>query len=146
MRPIAFLLLFFCQVANADMYRWVDPETGAVKFSNLPPQERPGVRVEVLRYQGAQPPPPIAPAPPAATEGFQVTELEARWRFALRRLAQALEQPGVDRSNPRLQDLLRNVEVANLELDKIDPNGAAARKRDLQGTMQRIRRVVETPR
>ena len=120
MRRIAFLTLLFCHAAQADMYRWIDPETGSVKFSNLPPPPRPGVAVEVLR---AQPPPPIAP----------------------RRVAEALEQPGVDRSDPQVQELVSNVEAANFELDRMDPNGAAARRRDMQATMQRIRRVVETP-
>jgi hypothetical protein len=148
MRRIAFLMLLFCHAAQADMYRWIDPETGSVKFSNLPPQQRPGVAVEVLR---AQPPPPIAPAPaiaapPASPERVPMTELEARWRSALRRVAEALEQPGVDRSDPHMQELVSNVEAANVELDRMDPNGAAARRRDMQATMQRIRRVVETPR
>jgi len=58
------LLLLFAQGAFADLYRWVDPETGSVKFSSYPPpwfgdpaRERGAPKVEVI--------PPIRTAPAA---------------------------------------------------------------------------------
>ena len=66
----------FSLPAHADLYRWVDPQSGSVKFSSAPPawygdplREGVAPRVEVLRYQGstpAKPPPPAAEKPPAA--------------------------------------------------------------------------------
>ena len=34
---LAMLLAFASLAAHADLYRWVDPETGSVKFSSYPP-------------------------------------------------------------------------------------------------------------
>ena len=74
MRWFFFLGLAFSLPAQADLYRWVDPQSGSVKFSSVPPDWygdplREGVapRVEVLRYQGAVPakPPGTAEKPPA---------------------------------------------------------------------------------
>jgi hypothetical protein len=148
MRRIVLLALVFCQGAHADIYRWVDPQTGSVKFSNLPPPERPNVAVEVLRYPAGQPVPAITPAPavapepaaaPVRPERSPMAPLEARWRLTLERLVEALERPDADGSDPRVQALVKSVEAANVELDKVDPAGVAARRRELQGILQRIR-------
>jgi len=71
-----FLAALIALPARADLYRWVDPQSGSVKFSSVPPDWhgdplREGVapRVEVLRYQGPAPaklPPTAAEKPPAA--------------------------------------------------------------------------------
>ena len=37
LRFLLLTCLFFGEVAHADLYRWVDPETGSVKFSSYPP-------------------------------------------------------------------------------------------------------------
>ena len=60
MFALAFLLL--CSAAQADLYRWVDPESGSIKFSNSPPPwyETPnGPKVERVPYA------PPAPKPAA---------------------------------------------------------------------------------
>ena len=51
----AMLLCLWANPAAADLYRWVDPETGSVKFSSYPPpwygdaaQQRRAPRVEVI--------------------------------------------------------------------------------------------------
>ena len=82
MRLFFLLGLAFSLPAHADLYRWVDPQSGSVKFSSVPPDWhgdplREGVapRVEVLRYQGPAPaklPPTAAGKPPAA--GAQASE------------------------------------------------------------------------
>ena len=56
MRLALFLLLAAIAIpAGADLYRWVDPDTGSVKFSSYPPpwfgdaaKERRAPRVEVI--------------------------------------------------------------------------------------------------
>jgi len=72
--------------AHADLYRWVDPQSGSVKFSSVPPDWygdplREGIapRVEVLRYRG----PPAAKLPPTAAEEIGTLE----------RLKKGLEPP-----------------------------------------------------
>ena len=51
----AMLLFVWANHAAADLYRWVDPETGSVKFSSYPPpwygggaQQRRAPSVEVI--------------------------------------------------------------------------------------------------
>ena len=51
--------LLWADPAAADLYRWVDPETGSVKFSSYPPpwygdeaQERRAPKVEVIPARG----------------------------------------------------------------------------------------------
>jgi hypothetical protein len=71
-----FLLLAAALVAlpvQADMYRWVDRETGSVKLSNTPPpwfgdpeKEPQNPRVEVIKYRGPAEKPKPAPASPGA--------------------------------------------------------------------------------
>ncbi|OFZ87230.1 MAG: hypothetical protein A2W21_01775 [Betaproteobacteria bacterium RBG_16_66_20] len=69
---IAFALLTVCLFqagpAAADLYRWVDPETGSVKFSSYPPPwygdeaaQRGAPKVEVI--------PPVRTPPSAAESG-----------------------------------------------------------------------------
>ena len=68
MKRVLFILLLVPCFAYADLYRWVDPETGAVKFSSYPPpwlgdpeRERGAPVVEVIPSRGTP-----APAKPAA--------------------------------------------------------------------------------
>jgi len=51
----AVLLLVWADHAAADLYRWVDPETGSIKFSSYPPpwygdeaKQRRAPKVEVI--------------------------------------------------------------------------------------------------
>jgi hypothetical protein len=69
--------------AVADLYRWVDPETGSVKFSSYPPpwygdeaKQRNAPKVEVIAPRGKPQDPPRpddvkpkpVPAPPGSRE------------------------------------------------------------------------------
>ena len=58
--------------AQAQLYRWVDPESGSVKLSNAPPpwyrDERPGPAVQVIPPPWARPAKPEAPPKPAAAK------------------------------------------------------------------------------
>ena len=67
--------MLFPAAALADLYRWVDPETGSVKFSNVAPV---GVRVKVERIPAA--PAPRAPAEPKADELRRALEAAAARR------------------------------------------------------------------
>lgn len=78
-RNLVLAGLLLPAIAQADMYRWIDRETGSVKFSNTPPpwfgdpeKERKNPRVEVIRYRGPVEKAKPAPAPPpAATESVR---------------------------------------------------------------------------
>ena len=68
MRVLALAVALNAVPAHADLYRWVERETGAVKFSSSPPpwygdpeKERGAPAVEVIPYRGSP-----APAKPAA--------------------------------------------------------------------------------
>ena len=68
MRVLFLAIALSSSHAHADLYRWVDRETGAVKFSSSPPpwygdpqKERGAPAVEVIPYRGSP-----APAKPAA--------------------------------------------------------------------------------
>lgn len=63
MKAVFFLaLLALPFLAYADLYRWIDPESGSVKLSSSPPpwyETGPGPRVERIPYSA----PAIKPAP-----------------------------------------------------------------------------------
>jgi hypothetical protein len=80
MRVLAFGLALCASFAHADLYRWVDRETGNVKFSNSPPpwfgdaeKQRTSPPVEVIRFGGpaAAKPAPAKPEPPAIADGLR---------------------------------------------------------------------------
>ena len=77
MRVLLLAIALSSPHAHADLYRWVDRETGAVKFSSSPPpwfgdpeKARNAPAVEVIPYRGSPAPakapanpPPAKPAP-----------------------------------------------------------------------------------
>ncbi|HEY5896257.1 MAG TPA: DUF4124 domain-containing protein [Burkholderiales bacterium] len=141
MLRLALLLVFLPSVAQADLYRWIDPDSGSVKLSSQPPAD-PRVSAEVVPFRAPPPPPKTAAgaaAKPAATtpqaaETVSVQALEMRWRELLGQLADA-----------RPEDIVRNAapaeayEAARTELDRLDPNGAARRQAIATRALARLR-------
>jgi hypothetical protein len=120
---LGLLFLVGVGVARADLYRWVDPQSGAIKFSNVPPPPS-QAGVEVVPYRGsAMPPKPAAPADPG---------LDLRWRELLAEISVA--PPGSSLLQQRLQDFI----AVNAELDKRDPAGAERRRAEAQAVLQRL--------
>jgi hypothetical protein len=116
----ALAVLFVCSVAHADLYRWVDPETGSVKLSSAPPpwyERGGGPQVEVIPYAG----PGAKPA--AGSAGLS----QARWRELL--LAVSLQPT---------REGLQALATLGTELDRVDPAGAAQRKSELTGLVARL--------
>lgn len=112
--------------AHADLYRWVDPQTGSVKFSSTPPpwygdpeKERGAPAVEVVpdRARGGTAAPEKKPA-------VGLAGLEARWADLLRYFASL--PPGTDFSG--LQQQLQEYAAAGAELNRLDPAGAQRRR------------------
>ncbi|HEX9395441.1 MAG TPA: hypothetical protein VF943_01760 [Burkholderiales bacterium] len=127
--------------ARADLYRWIDPETGSVKLSNLPPpwfgdaeREARSPKVDVISgpSQGAPAPAerPAAARTPAA--------LEANWRVLLRELDSLPQRPEVERSALAIQQKLRAYEALRAELDRADPAGATRRRPEETPVLERL--------
>ena len=125
---LAGTLAFHSRGAQADLYRWVDPQTGSVKFSTTPPpwyDSGSGPQVERIpsRTPGARSPAPD-PAQHEAALG-----LEMRWRETLQKLTpQSSREEFV-----AFQGL-------TTELDKLDPAGKDRRARELERALQRFRK------
>ena len=138
---ILFSALLAALPARADLYRWIDPETGAIKYSSYPPpwmgdaeRERRLPPVEVLRYT----PRGAARAP----EGDQaIAPLENRRRRLLQELLALPERK--DRGRDEIQRQLQAYQLLADELDQLDPRGAAARKAEDYEVMEKLRRRLE---
>ena len=129
--------------AFADLYRWVDPDTGSVKFSTLPPpwvgdpeKERRAPRVEVVPYRAPAAPlktapqkaqVPDKPAPSAAA----LADMEARWASLLQYLA-TVPAPGDAAGVAALKQQVEAFQALNAELDRVDPAGAPRRRTQAQ--------------
>ena len=124
---LALALMLVATAAHADLYRWVDPQTGAVKFSSVPPPSaQPGV--EVIPYRGGAAAPTQSPAAAAAP-------LELRWRELLAGISSAV--PGSADLPQRLQDFA----AVSTELDRVDPAGAEQRRTEARAVLQRLLEV-----
>ena len=126
----AVLLTLTAGAAHADLYRWIDPQTGSVKYSSVPPPSS-QAGVQVIPYRaGPAPAKPEAPAPAAAGPGNPALEL--RWRELLAEISAAV--PG----SPTLQQRLPDLAAVASELDRVDPAGSARRQAEAQAVLQRL--------
>ncbi len=130
MRALA-LLLVLAAPAHADLYRWVDPDSGSVKFSTLPPAD-PQLRAELVPYRG--PPKPAA----SATASDSLTALEARWRAMVLQLA-ARSAQDIGRDRGALRAELEAYESLRAQLDRADPAGAPRRAAETGALVERLR-------
>lgn len=130
MRALA-LFLIFAAPAHADLYRWVDPATGSVKFSTLPPADS-HVQADVVPYRA-----PLKPAAGAGASNSAVA-LEQRWRALVLQLA---SKPPQDTSRDRgaLRAELEAYEQLRAELDRRDPAGAPRRAAETGALVERLR-------
>jgi hypothetical protein len=138
MRAIAFALLAAALPAHADLYRWVDPESGSPKFSNSPPPwYDTGSGPAVERIPSAQPNPrAAAPEKPAAQPS--VPALEARWRALLQSFS-ALRQSEFTTPDEALRQRIVSFQGLTNELDMVDPTGKARRTAELLSVMQSLK-------
>jgi uncharacterized protein DUF4124 len=139
MRRFLLLGLALALPAYADLYRWIDRETGSVKYSNLPPpwygdplREGVSPAVEVLRYQPAGKPPAEA-----ATGG--IAQLEERWRSMLQFLSIMPQRADFDRAGQGFRQQIQAFEAVRAELDRQDPAGAARRRAEQASVLERLR-------
>ncbi len=116
--------------AQADLYRWVDPQSGSVKYSSVPPPAS-QAGVEVVPYRSS-----AAPAKPSAPGAApQSAALELRWQGLLAEISAIV--PGSAGVPQRIQDFA----TVSAELDRVDPAGAARRRAEAQAVLQRLLKV-----
>ena len=125
MRALVLVAACIAFAAHADLYRWVDPQTGSVKFSSTPPpwygdpeKERGAPAVQVVPYRAAR----GYGCSREKTRCRRGSALEARWADLLRYFASL--PPGADFSG--LQQQLQEYAAAGAELNRLDPGWRAA--------------------
>lgn len=139
LRPIAVLMACFPLTVHADLYRWVDPQTGSVKFSNYPPAE--GRPSQVVPYQA----PKLAPKDGQGASAADSQEsLEARRRALLQSMLDAPSDPRD--AGAVLQRQAQAYQAVTAELDRVDPAGAPRRRAEEVGIFEKMRRGLEALR
>jgi hypothetical protein len=133
------LLLTVALPAYADLYRWVDPDSGSVKFSNLPPTDG-RANAELMPYRGvaqqAAATPTTAKPKPAPLPPLEA--LQARWSALLTQLT-GLSPQEFNRGSEGLRQHMEAYEAVRVELDRLDPEGAARRRNESGIILERLR-------
>ena len=158
----AVLLCAWADHAAADLYRWVDPETGSVKFSSYPPPwfndgaaQRRAPKVEVIPpgrpAASSEAPPPDAKAPskPLPDPGAKLQApasslMEDRRKALLKQIASHsanLAAPKTEEGARIFSDLAERVREYNSAeqfLLKVDPRGEGARRAEWNEVVARF--------
>ena len=135
--------------AHADLYRWVDPQTGSVKFSSYPPPwfgdqalELNAPATEVIAYQApgaAKPPAPVKPSAAASVLAALETRLAGLTQF----FSALPSNQDFSRAGTGIQQQLEAYQALSAELDRMDPAGAARRRAQEVGVIETLRRGLE---
>jgi hypothetical protein len=136
MRFVLLAAALATSAAQAELYRWIDPDSGSVKYSTLPPAD-PRVRPEVVPFKG--PATAVAPArsatvPQPAAQSGSFGGLQVRWNEFLTRLA-GLTPADLARPSDALRKQLEAWETVTAELDRLDPMGAARRRAQAESAL-----------
>jgi hypothetical protein len=143
--------------AHADLYRWRDPQTGSIKYSNLPPswygdpeKEARAPFVEVVpdpspRGQGPAPQAAAAPATPAGQGPGVLSNLETQLSTLLQFFKQMPTSTDFDRTGAAFQQQADMYRALSAELDRQDPAGAARRRALAQesGILEQLKKGLE---
>lgn len=140
------------QAAHADLYRWVDPQSGSVKFSSYPPpwfgdqaRELHAPATEVIVYQGpGAPRTAAAPAKPSAAASM-LSALESRLAGLRQFFSTLPSNADFSRAGSGIQQQIEAYQALSAELDRLDPAGAARRRAQEVGVMETLRRGLEAP-
>lgn len=136
------LLLCIAAPAYADLYRWIDPETGSVKLSSMPPSD-PAVGAELVPYRApAAPKPPVTaavPAKPAAQPAAKTVEaLQARWSELMTQLT-GLTPRDFSKGAEGFKQHMEAYDAVRVELDRLDPAGVARRNAESASLIEKLR-------
>ena len=135
--------------AHADLYRWVDPQTGSVKFSSYPPPwfgdqalELNAPATEVIVYHAPGAPKPTSPVKPSAAASV-LAALETRLASLTQFFSALPSNQDFSRAGSGIQQHVEAYQALSAELDRIDPAGAARRRAQEVGVMETLRRGLE---
>lgn len=145
LRFFLLMFLFWSAAARADLYRWVDPETGSVKFSSYPPpwygdeaKQRRAPQVERIpagRDPAARPD-DAAGRPQDSGKGYEA--LEAQRKAMLQQMPAVAARGGTESGVPALQKRLEAFAALSEQIDKLNPEGAAARRTEAEAVLQKL--------
>jgi hypothetical protein len=134
------MLLIWIPQARADLYRWIDPETGSVKLSSYPPpwygdpeQERRAPKVEHIPARKA-----AAEQAPGAAPGNSLEGLEERRKRVMQQLVVLPTQQDFQRAGVGLKQHLDAYAAVVAEMDKLDPKGADRRRVEAQPLLEKL--------
>lgn len=122
--------------ALGELYRWRDPRSGSIKYSNYPPpwfgdeaREARSPKVEVLSGERESAAAKSTPADAMAEKIAEVIQfMEKRREQLLARMTVARASSGFSPSDRAFQQDLQAYRAVTRELDKFDPKGATARR------------------
>lgn len=129
--------------AHADLYRWVDPESGSVKFSSYPPPWYGDPQLE-KRSPKVERIPEAAPAAAAAAKapsGSEREALEARRRALMKEFLALPSRSDFDRGGAGFKRQLETYQALGAELDRLDPKGAERRRAEAQEVLETLLRA-----
>lgn len=137
MRALLFLSFLWATAAHADLYRWIDPESGSVKYSSVAPPwygdaGRGGPAVEVVPSQTPR-------IPAEKSRDPSVSGLEARWRALLQGFS-TLSASDFERAGPGLGEQLKAYQGLAAELDRLDPEGRRRRQAEEALAMEKLKK------
>jgi hypothetical protein len=148
-RVLLLAIAFIAFAAHADVYRWVDRESGSVKFSNLPPpwfgdpeKERSAPAVEVIRYQPAASADAANPQKPSPSASM-LSALESRWASLMQFFAALPSTTDFNRAGSGIRQHIEAYQALSAELDRIDPAGMQRRRTQEAGIFETMRRGLE---
>jgi len=150
MRFLLLMATLATTPAYADLYRWVDPQTGSVKYSSYPPPwfgqpalelNAPATEVVVYRPPGAPKPAP-APAKPGAAASV-LAALETRLAGLAQFFSALPSNTDFSRAGSGIQQQIEAYQAVAAELDRLDPAGAARRRQQEAGFIETLRRGLE---
>jgi len=128
--------------AHADLYRWIDPQSGSVKYSSVaPPWYGDPARapaVEVLPYA----PPGVSPGksdPAGKSDRGAVSALEARWRAFVQSFS-TLTASDFERAGAGLGEQLQAYQALAAELDRLDPAGRRRRQAEETLVLEKLKK------
>lgn len=124
--------------AHADLYRWIDPESGSVKYSSVAPSwygdaGRGGPAVEVVPSQAPR-------IPTEKSRDPSASGLEARWRAFLQSFSALAASGDFEGAGRAIQQQLETYQGLVAELDRLDPAGRGRRRAEEAMVLEKLKK------
>ncbi len=159
---VAVLMLGWPVLALADLYRWVDPESGSVKFSSYPPpwygdaaKQRRAPKVEHIpagretpAWRDPAEPGPAAAKPRAVPDAMapaqEAKAIDEQRRELLAAFASLRQPEEFARARSALPPQLELFRKLSADLDRLDPGGAARRHAEARPVLERMSEALRS--